>query len=265
MANPPTSPKGTDFGPSANGKTGRSGPYDPKPGAAVKGKGRAATAGANTAGEVQASRAERRPELIKKRREELRRMPVKRQREKLYTRIGLGAVAVLLLAAIGFGIYQWSNNRGANQLPAGVIAYTDAVWTDRSHNENYAGWPDLDKHPPVGGTHSPTPQLCGFYDKPIGNGHAVHSLEHGAVWITYRSDVPQDQIDTLKNLAKNDYILVSPYQSQTSPIVATSWDHQLFLQSANDASLDQFIRVFKNSKTYTPEYGATCSGTNATM
>ena len=192
-------------------------------------------------------------------------MPEKRQKEKLYTRIGLGAVAVLLLAAIGFGIYQWSQDRDLNQIPAGVITYTDAVWTDRNHSDDYAGWPDLDKHPPVGGTHSPTPQQCGFYDKPIGNGHAIHSLEHGAVWITYKSDLPQDQIDELKKLAQDDYILVSPYDTQPSPVVATSWDHQLNLQSAFDKDLDRFIRVFKNSPKYTPEYRAACSGTNTSM
>jgi hypothetical protein len=269
MANPPTSPKGTGSSPGANGKTGktdgRSGPYDPKPGAVVKGKGRSNTAAVNTAGESQSRRAERRPDLIKKRREEMRRLPEKRQKEKLYVRIGLGAVAVLLVAAIAYGVYQWSQNRSLNQIPAGVVTYTDAVWTARNHDDAYNGWPDQDKHPPVGGTHSPTPQQCGFYDKSIGNGHAVHSLEHGAVWITYKPDLPQDQIDILKNLAKQDYILVSPYATQESPIVATSWDHQLQLQSASDKALEQFINVFKNSGKYTPEYGAACSGTHTSM
>jgi hypothetical protein len=269
MANQPTTPKGTEPSPGANGKTprssDRSGPYDPTPGAAVKGKGRTGAAGINAAGEVQSRRAERRPDLIKKRREELRRLPEKRQRQRLYTRVGIGAVAALLVAAIGFGIYQASQNQDNNQMPAGVIHYTDAVWTDRSHSEDYAGWPDLDKHPPVGGTHNPSAQACGYYDQPVGDGHAIHSLEHGAVWITYRSDVPQDQIDKLKDLAKEDYILVSPYETQTSPIMATAWDYQLGLQSANDKDLERFINVFKNSRTYTPEYGAACTGTNTSM
>jgi hypothetical protein len=270
MANPPTSPKGTGSSPSANGKTakqtGRAGPYDPKPGAAVKGKSRAGAAAVTTAGEQQARRAERRPDLIKKRREDLRRLPEKRQREKLITRLILGGAAVLLVAAIAFSINQWANDRDLNQIPDGTVAYTEAVWTDRGHDDSYAGWPDLDKHPPVGGIHSPTAQNCGFYPAPVGNSNAIHSLEHGAVWITYLPTLPQDQIDKLQQMAEEQsYILVSPYATQTSPVVATAWDHQLFLQSADDKDLDRFIRVFKNNRQYTPEYGAACSGTDTTM
>jgi len=270
MANPPTSPKGTDSSPGANGKTGkgaaRTGPYDPKPSAVVKGKGRTGTATVATAGEHQGRRAERRPDLIKKRREDLRRKPEKKQKERLYTRIGLGALAVLLVAAISFSIYQWAKDRDLNQIPDGTVTYTDAVWTDQGHDAAYAGWPDLDKHPPVGGIHNPTPQTCGFYAAPVGNGNAIHSMEHGAVWITYRSDVPQEQVDELKRMAEEQsYILVSPYESQSAPIVASAWDRQLALQSVDDKDLDRFIRVFRNSSKYTKEPGAACAGTDATV
>lgn len=267
MANPPTSPKGTGAAPGANGKTGKSsghvGPYDPKPGAVVKGKGRSGTAAVNTAGEAQARRAERRPDLIKKRREDMRRMPEKRQKQKLYVRIGLGVIGVLLIAAIGYGIYQASANHDENQMPANVISYTDAVWTDRSHDDNYTGWPDQDKHPPVGGTHAQVWQNCGFYDKPIGSGHAVHSLEHGAVWITYKPDLPQSEIDKLKGLAESqDYILVSPYANQPTPVVASAWDKQLDLQSPDDKDLERFINNFKNKG---PEAAACTGGTSDTV
>ena len=34
------------------------------------------------------------------------------------------------------------------------------------------------------GEHNPVWQNCGFYNKPVRDESAVHSLEHGAVWIT---------------------------------------------------------------------------------
>jgi hypothetical protein len=249
MGNKPTSSS------TAKGSAGKkTGARDPQPGAAVKG-GAGATAQA-----AASNRAERRPELIKKRREELRKKPARSQKEKLYTRLGLGALAVILVAAIGYSVYSWSQDRDLNQIPAGVVAYD---YAQGSHDDTFNAWTES---PPVGGTHNNAWQTCAFYSAPIDTGHAVHSLEHGAIWITYRADVPQDQIDELRKLADdNTYILVSPYQDQVSPIVATSWNHQLDLQSANDKDLDRFIRVFKNNRTYTPEYGASCTGVSTTI
>ena len=95
----------------------------------------------------------------------------------------------------------------------------------------------------------------------------MHALEHGAVWITYSPDLPEDQVNKLKDLANGqDFILVSPYDGLPTPIVASSWNKQLQLDSVDDERLDQFINVFKNSPEYTPEYGATCAnGSTATL
>ena len=58
------------------------------------------------------------------------------------------------------------------------------------------------QNPPVGGDHNPTWLNCGIYGQPVRNENAVHDLEHGAVWITYRPDLPQTQIDKLVGLVR---------------------------------------------------------------
>ena len=40
--------------------------------------------------------------------------------------------------------------------------------------------------PPAGGPHDPVWDDCGVYTQPLRNENAVHALEHGTVWITYR-------------------------------------------------------------------------------
>ena len=55
--------------------------------------------------------------------------------------------------------------------------------------------------PPVGGDHNATWMNCGVYDKPVPSERAVHNLEHGAVWITYRPSLPQSQVDQLRAFA----------------------------------------------------------------
>ena len=66
--------------------------------------------------------------------------------------------------------------------------------------------------PPVGGAHNDDWQSCGFYSEPVRNELAVHSLEHGAVWITYREPLADADRQALTEIAgSNDFVLVSPY------------------------------------------------------
>ena len=104
-----------------------------------------------------------------------------------------------------------------------------------------AGPIDYTESPPVGGAHNVVWQNCGIYDVPIHNEHAVHSLEHGAVWITYRSDLPPDQVQILKSAASDDFMLLSPYTGLASPVVASAWNHQIRLDGAADPRLQRFI------------------------
>jgi putative peptide zinc metalloprotease protein len=119
---------------------------------------------------------------------------------------------------------------------------------------------DYSHVPPVGGNHAPLWQNCGFYDTPIADENAVHSLEHGAVWIAYRPGLDEDQIATLRNLAGDrSHVIVSLYPDLSAPLVATAWGHQLRLDSANDPRLDEFVNAFHLGR-QAPERGGPCSG-----
>ena len=134
--------------------------------------------------------------------------------------------------------------------------------------QHTSGDVDYEQSPPVGGEHNPVWQNCGYYDKPVRDENAVHSLEHGAVWITYSPDLPQDQIADLKNIAEaRSYILVSPYPDLPSetPVVASAWGKQEGLDGAKDPDLESFIQAYRQGP-QTPEPGAVCTGgTNATQ
>lgn len=125
---------------------------------------------------------------------------------------------------------------------------------ERTH---VAGPVDYTKDPPVGGNHSGNLQTCGAYDSPVPNELAVHTLEHGAVWLTYSPDLPPSEVDLLRRAARQPYVLVSPYPGLPAPIVATSWGRQLRLESARDDRLEQFVTRFRNSPE-APEPGAVC-------
>ena len=115
-------------------------------------------------------------------------------------------------------------------------------------NDTVEGPIDYERHPPTNGDHDPLWQNCGFYEEPIEDRHAVHSMDHGVVWITYRSDLPEHQIKSLRPYGKENYVIVSPYPGQVAPVTATSWRVQLELNGADDPRLKRFVNQFRISE-----------------
>ena len=174
----------------------------------------------------------------------------------------------------------------AHQVPntsgiPGVVEYVTTGWPQTSHNgpaaqalahDHVTGPVTYSVTPPVGGQHNATWMNCGIYDKPVPNERAVHNLEHGAVWITYRPSLPQSEVNQLRAFAEKQtmvpssegaasrYIDLSPYPGLSSPIVISSWGFQLKLSSPADPRLRQFVSTFRASPKYTPEYGGACTG-----
>lgn len=118
---------------------------------------------------------------------------------------------------------------------------------------------DYPMSPPAGGPHNPAWLNCGVYDQPVPNENAVHSLEHGAVWITYSPDLPTADLDKLKALTPDSYAVLSPYKGLDTPIAISAWGAQLKLDDPDDAQLQAFIdRYWRASDA--PEPGAPCTG-----
>jgi hypothetical protein len=186
-----------------------------------------------------------------------RAIAAERQRKQTMTK-GIGiAVAVVALVAV-FGVIFYQRQQNQTDIPEGTVSYNYVGAQHSTAPVTYS------ENPPVGGVHNPTWQNCGFYAAPVHNENAVHSLEHGSVWITYQPSLPQDQIDSLKNLAESQsYILVSPMDGIPTPVVVSAWNRQLQLPSADDPRLDQFIRRFRLSPE-APEPGAPCTGGTST-
>jgi hypothetical protein len=204
-------------------------------------------------------RASRRPEMIRQRREGRLRLQERQRRERLLTRVGLAAVALLVVGAVAFAVVSSVRNQQARQPPPGVESFPDP---GAGHVDGPVAYAQT---PPVGGEHAPVWQNCGFYAAPVANEPAVHSLEHGAVWVTYRPDLARDQVDALRQLAEDEaYVLVSPFPGLPVPVVASAWGGQLRLDAATSPDLAQFVRAFRQGPR-TPEPGAACTGgTSAT-
>lgn len=161
--------------------------------------------------------------------------------------------AAALVVALVVGAVAWAIV--TDRLPVQAYEYqaADHVSTAVEYEES----------PAVGGPHHPAWWNCGVYDEPVPQEHVVHSLEHGAVWLSYRPDLPADQVSVLTELGAQDYMVVSPNPDQESPVVATAWGNQMTLETAEKDKLTRFVQQFKQGP-QTPEPGATCTGGTTT-
>lgn len=114
-------------------------------------------------------------------------------------------------------------------------------------NETVEGKIDYARRPPTNGNHAPLWQNCGYYSEPIDDRTAVHSMDHGVVWISYRPDLPADQVQKLRSYGDEEYVMVSPYPGLPAPVVVTAWRNQLKLDGVDDPRLRQFVDQFRNS------------------
>jgi hypothetical protein len=68
-----------------------------------------------------------------------------------------------------------------------------------------------------------------------------------------------EQVDILHGLAREEYVLVSPYPSLFAPVVATASRNQPALEGANDTRLRQLVDQIRISET-APRSGNGCTG-----
>lgn len=163
-------------------------------------------------------------------------------------------IGATVVAVIGILVVMAITNQTQNDRIAEIKTYGQQVQSHTTEAVTY------EQTPPVGGPHHPAWQNCGIYDQPIRSENAVHAMEHGALWITYRPDLDTDELALLRELAGGRrYLLLSPYPDLPAPIVASGWGVQIQVERAGDAQLANFITEYMQGP-QTPEPGAPCTG-----
>ncbi|MCM4076849.1 DUF3105 domain-containing protein [Paractinoplanes hotanensis] len=180
-----------------------------------------------------------------------------------------GVVVLIAVGIIGYGVFAAvQGSRGWEDKVAEIAGVTNyreqknAAIDARDHKE---GTQTYVTSPPVGGAHNSAWQNCmgDVYDKPIANEHAVHSLEHGAVWVTYKEGLPADQVEVLqKKVQGKEYTFMSPYAGLDKNVSVQVWGYQLKVDDVNDSRIDQFIQDTRLVASMEP--GAACSSGNTT-
>ena len=112
---------------------------------------------------------------------------------------------------------------------------------------------------PSGGDHAPPPYwlTCAVYEGVVPDELAVHSLEHGAVWIALGPDSTDADRAAATALADGRKVFVSDVADLPDPVELVAWGFRLRLDTASDPRAEQFIQAFVDAAT-APEPGASC-------
>lgn len=178
-----------------------------------------------------------------------------------------GAWALSVVAALALAACSSSAPHATSPTPSATGGIPGVVLTGGLSHDHVTHRVDYPTHPPVGGAHWPPSaygatgwMACAVYTSPVVDEFAVHSLEHGAVWVTYLPSLPTAGIAQLTQLAgiRPDYVLVSPYPGQASPVEVTAWGAQLAVTDPTDPRLARFTRTYAGGG-QGGELGADCA------
>ena len=173
------------------------------------------------------------------------------------------AVVVFAAAVLTYAVVQVRKSEAARVDSVDEIDGIE-VFEYESGQQHVPTQVAYEQSPPVGGPHAPPPDWADctgtVYEVDIRHENAVHSLEHGAVWITYDPErVSDEDVDTLAELVEGEAgRMLSPYAGLDSPVSIQSWNHQLKVDSVRDERLEQFADFLALNPETHPEVGASC-------
>jgi hypothetical protein len=203
---------------------------------------------------IKEQRAEQRAAKV----EAFKKEQAKKRRNK---RIGIGAAIVGGVAIVALLITSivLTIPKNATYEAGGTGAEIEGVETFENTNNHVETSVTYAQTPPAGGDHNPAWLNCGIYTEAQANENAVHSLEHGAIWVTYDPSISDEELSLLKEKLPSTYVILSPFEDLPSPIVLSGWDVQLQVDEASDERIGEFFEEYWKSDNV-PEPGALCTG-----
>ncbi|MFD9412944.1 DUF3105 domain-containing protein [Streptomyces sp. NPDC059989] len=190
-------------------------------------------------------------------------------RDRRNKAIAITVSSAVVVGLVGFGAWMLIDQKQTEQRKqeaAEQLRKTpvdgEQTWDAKKLGRNHVETPvKYEMNPPVGGDHHPRWMNCNgdVYTNPVPEVNAVHSLEHGAVWVTYNEKAAKGDVDKLAGtVGKTPYTLMSPVKEQAGSIMLSAWGKQLTVEKADDPRVAQFFTKYVQGP-QTPEPGAACT------
>jgi hypothetical protein len=176
----------------------------------------------------------------------------KRQRRKTLNRVLIGGVAIVLVAVLGYFIWNALQPAAGQAVP---------VMAASGHVEEGADPGPYNTDPPTSGRHYANELNAGFYDEAdrssmsaFPEGYLVHNLEHGYVIFWYNCNLVTEgectelktQIRSVLDQENNFKVIAFPRESLKVPVVLTSWGQMQEFETFNPGLAQSFVKRNRN-------------------
>lgn len=160
-------------------------------------------------------------------------------------KVFIGIICLLIAGSIGFVVVKNKNKPPQGERPG--IAQKDMGGKHVAEGSKaYGGG-----IPPTSGDMG-QPLAWQVYEQEVPDMNLVHNLEHGGIVVSYRPDLPADQIAKIKALFSKPYsrknfspikAVVAPRAADESPIIMTSWRRYMKLNAYDEEKMvDYYLR-----------------------
>jgi len=149
-----------------------------------------------------------------------------RQRRLLYIAAATALIGLAVILGVFFLAGGDDEDLAATMQAAGCQLRTvQAQAGDHTAELDATSDPKWNTDPPTSGPHYPIPAVYGEYDTPLKIAQVVHNLEHGAVYVLYGPQVPDETVQQLRDFYNEDTtgILLSPYSKLGDKIALGAW------------------------------------------
>jgi len=194
--------------------------------------------------------------LSKKERKELKRQErrdgqARERRMGKTKKFAIWAIVLGIIVMVG-----WFGIQAITPAPLGTD-YSKAIPFEATGHVQEGTSVAYQSNPPTSGNHWSTPLRDGIYDTEKPDEGAVHGLEHGRIWITYKPGIGQEAIAALKDALKGQFgIIMNPRAANDTDIALAAWTRLDTFNLSEDGTIDakrirDFIQRYRNKG---PEY-----------
>lgn len=160
-------------------------------------------------------------------------------------KVFIGLISSLVLGVFGFALLSGDSQQTAEARP-GVEQPNKGQKHVEEGSVKYGGGV-----PPTSGEHA-SPAPWQVYKQEVPDINTIHNLEHGGIVITYKPDLPAEQIAKIEGLFSKPYsrkkfspikALVAPRTANESPIIMSSWTRNLQLDAYDEEKMvDYYLK-----------------------